>query len=81
MKICVISSYLPPPTGIATYTSNYSALTNHRVRVAILSNKGKPQRGAVAVIKAWNKDDVAYRLNSFKQIMSNRCSIIHVQHE
>jgi glycosyltransferase involved in cell wall biosynthesis len=49
--------------------------------VTVLSNRGKAQRGAVTVIKAWDEDDAAYPLKLFKQVALNGCDVIHIQHE
>jgi len=82
MKICVISSYPPPPTGIATYTFKlYSALADHGVKVTVLSNKGNPRKGTVTVIRAWNENDMMYPLKLLRHVMSNDYDVIHVQHE
>jgi glycosyltransferase involved in cell wall biosynthesis len=78
----MVSSYPPPPTGIATYTSKLSlALADCGVKVTVLSNKGLSRMGAVTVFKAWDESDATYFLKLFKRIACTGFDIVHIQHE
>lgn len=82
MKACVISSYPPPPTGIATYTSRLChALVALGIDVTVLSNTCSDTEDPAIVTKAWNENTWTYPLSIFGRVNSDTFDIIHVQHE
>jgi len=82
MNVCIISSYPPPPTGVATYTSKLcSALAGLGVKITVLSNTESSSRSKVRVVRAWRENSVTYPLRVLGYVASGGFDIIHIQHE
>jgi glycosyltransferase involved in cell wall biosynthesis len=81
LSIGIISSYPPPPTGIATYTRKLcESLAEEGVNVIVLSNTVHFENGKIKVVKAWDKDPL-YSFRLFKKLSFVRPNVIHIQHE
>jgi glycosyltransferase involved in cell wall biosynthesis len=81
LNIGVISSYPPPPTGIATYTRKICrSLAEEGVKVIVFSNTVHLEDGKIKVVKAW-KQGISYPFKLFKKLSLVKPDIIHIQHE
>jgi glycosyltransferase involved in cell wall biosynthesis len=77
----MVSSYPPPPIGIATYTKFLCrALASRGVKVVVLSNRTPIKKPGVTVVKAWDGPTLS-PLRLLKSIASVKPDIIHIQHE
>jgi len=79
MKIGIISSYLPIPCGIATYTSYLiEELRRLRNNVYIVCHKGGK---GLDCYPAFNYDDPDLPHKAFKAMMKLGPDLVHIQHE
>ncbi len=82
MNICYISSYPPPPTGVAAYTARLClALAALKVEITVFTDTYDCYTGGISVIKAWSRNSFTYSLRLFNIIAQNSFDVVHIQHE
>jgi glycosyltransferase involved in cell wall biosynthesis len=81
LSIGIISSYPPPPIGIATYTRKLcESLAEEGVNVIVFSNTAHLENSKIKVVKAWNQG-IFYPFRLFKKLSLVKPDVIHIQHE